>query len=390
MKRHGALRRSRGLGGCLAAAALACAGVASATTPGAYTIQQTDRHAVRVTIVTRGLEYPWSLAFLPDGRMLVTERPGRLRYVEADGALDPTPIGGLPAAVAVAGQGGLHDVVPHPDFARNRLVYIAYVGRSGRGYGTELARGRLDGHRLSDVEVLFRALPKSSGGRHFGGRVVFDGNGHVFLTLGDRGNRPRAQDPGDHAGSIIRLTEDGGVPPDNPFVSIGGARPEIFSLGNRNVQGAAMNPWTGELWAHEHGPQGGDEVNVIRAGVNYGWPIVTHGRNYGIGTRIGEGTHKDGMAQPLHLWTPSIAPSGMAFYDGDRFPGWRGSLLVGALKFRLLSRLEFEGERVVHEEWMLKDVIGRVRDVRVGPDGYVYLLNDAPDGVIARLEPEGG
>ena len=390
MKRHGALRRSRGLGGCLAAAALACAGVASATTPGAYTIQQTDRHAVRVTIVTRGLEHPWSLAFLPDGRMLVTERPGRLRYVEADGALDPTPIGGLPAAVAVAGQGGLHDVVPHPDFARNRLVYIAYVGRSGRGYGTELARGRLDGHRLSDVEVLFRALPKSSGGRHFGGRVVFDGNGHVFLTLGDRGNRPRAQDPGDHAGSIIRLTEDGGVPPDNPFVSIGGARPEIFSLGNRNVQGAAMNPWTGELWAHEHGPQGGDEVNVIRAGVNYGWPIVTHGRNYGIGTRIGEGTHKDGMAQPLHLWTPSIAPSGMAFYDGDRFPGWRGSLLVGALKFRLLSRLEFEGERVVHEEWMLKDVIGRVRDVRVGPDGYVYLLNDAPDGVIARLEPEGG
>ena len=390
MKRHGALRRSRGLGGCLAAAALACAGVASATTPGAYTIQQTDRHAVRVTIVTRGLEHPWSLAFLPDGRMLVTERPGRLRYVEADGALDPTPIGGLPAAVAVAGQGGLHDVVPHPDFARNRLVYIAYVGRSGRGYGTELARGRLDGHRLSDVEVLFRALPKSSGGRHFGGRVVFDGNGHVFLTLGDRGNRPRAQDPGDHAGSIIRLTEDGGVPPDNPFVSIGGARPEIFSLGNRNVQGAAMNPWTGELWAHEHGPQGGDEVNVIRAGVNYGWPIVTHGRNYGIGTRIGEGTHKDGMAQPLHQWTPSIAPSGMAFYDGDRFPGWRGSLLVGALKFRLLSRLEFEGERVVHEEWMLKDVIGRVRDVRVGPDGYVYLLNDAPDGVIARLEPEGG
>ena len=390
MKRHGALRRSRGLGGCLAAAALACAGVASATTPGAYTIQQTDRHAVRVTIVTRGLEHPWSLAFLPDGRMLVTERPGRLRYVEADGALDPTPIGGLPAAVAVAGQGGLHDVVPHPDFARNRLVYIAYVGRSGRGYGTELARGRLDGHRLSDVEVLFRALPKSSGGRHFGGRVVFDGNGHVFLTLGDRGNRPRAQDPGDHAGSIIRLTEDGGVPPDNPFVSIGGARPEIFSLGNRNVQGAAMNPWTGELWAHEHGPQGGDEVNVIRAGVNYGWPIVTHGRNYGIGTRIGEGTHKDGMAQPLHQWTPSIAPSGMAFYDGDRFPGWRGSLLVGALKFRLLSRLEFEGERVVHEEWMLKDVIGRVRDVRVGPDGYVYLLNDAPDGVITRLEPEGG
>ena len=240
------------------------------------------------------------------------------------------------------------------------------------------------------MEVLFQALPKSGGGRHFGGRVVFDGKGHVFLTLGDRGDRPRAQDLGDHAGSVIRLTEDGGVPPGNPFVSVAGARPEIFSLGNRNVQGAAMNPWTGELWAHEHGPQGGDEVNAIRAGVNYGWPVITYGRNYGVGTRIGEGARKAGMAQPLHQWTPSIAPSGMAFYAGDRFPGWRGSLLVGALKFRLLTRLEFDGERVVHEERMLEDVVGRIRDVRVGPDGFVYLLNDHPSGVIARLEPEDG
>ena len=383
-------KRSRRLGVCLVAAALACADVAKARTPGAYTIQQTERHAVRVTIVTDGLEHPWSLAFLPDGRMLVTERSGRLRYVEADGTLDPTPIDGLPAAVAPAGQGGLHDVALHPDFARNRLVYFAYAGGSGGRYGTELARGRLDGHRLAGVEVLFRALPKSRGGRHFGGRVVFDGNGHVFLTLGDRGDRPRAQDLGDHAGSIVRLAEDGGVPPDNPFASTAGAKPEIFSLGNRNVQGAAMNPWTGELWTHEHGPQGGDEVNVIRAGANYGWPVVTYGRNYGLGTSIGEGTHKDGMAQPLHQWTPSIAPSGMAFYDGDRFPGWRGSLLVGALKFRLLVRLELEGERVVREERMFEDVLGRIRDVRVGPDGLVYLLNDHSDGVIARLEPEDG
>ena len=220
--------------------------------------------------------------------------------------------------------------------------------------------------------------------------MAFDGKGHVFLTLGDRGDRPRAQDPGDHAGSVIRLTEDGGVPPDNPFVSVAGAKPEIFSLGNRNVQGAAMNPWTGELWTHEHGPQGGDEVNVIRSGVNYGWPVITHGRNYGIGTRIGEGTRKAGMAQPLHQWTPSIAPSGMAFYDGDKFPEWRGSLLVGALKFRHLARLELDGERVVHEERMLEDVLGRIRDVRVGPDGFVYLLNDHPNGVIARLSPEDG
>ena len=377
------------LGGWLVAAVLACPWVA-VPAAGESLVERTERHPVRVDVLTRGLEHPWSLAFLPDGRMLVTERPGRLRYVSADGVLDPTPIGGLPPEVAAAGQGGLHDVVLHPRFPSNGLVYIAYAGRSGGGTGTELARGRLDGHRLADVEVLFRALPKSRGGRHFGGRVVFDGHGHVFLTLGDRGDRPRAQDLGDHAGSIIRLTEDGGVPPDNPFLSVAGARPAIFSLGNRNVQGAAMHPRTGELWAHEHGPQGGDEVNVIRAGVNYGWPIVTYGRNYGIGTRIGEGTHKEGVAQPLHQWTPSIAPSGMAFYDGDRFPGWRGNLLVGALKFRLLVRLELDGERVVHEERMLVDAIGRIRDVRVGPDGYVYLLTDHPDGVVARLAPEGG
>ena len=379
-----------GLGSFLAAAALVCASTAGATTPGAYTVLQTERHAVRVTILTDGLEHPWSLAFLPDGRMLVTERAGRLRYVEADGTLDRTPIRGLPSAVAEAGQGGLHDVVLHPEFAENRLVYIAYAGRNGRRYGTELARGRLDGHRLEDVEVLFRALPKSHGGRHFGGRVVLDGRGHVFLTLGDRGERPRAQDLGDHAGSIIRLAEDGDVPADNPFVSTRGARPEIFSLGNRNVQGAVLNPWTGELWAHEHGPQGGDEVNVIRSGANYGWPVITYGKNYGIGTTIGEGTHRDNVAPPVHQWTPSIAPSGMAFYDGDRFPDWRGSLLVGALKFRLLVRLELDGERVVREERMLEDVLGRIRDVRVGPDGLVYILNDHPNGVIARLEPEGG
>ena len=356
----------------------------------ADTIERTERHNVRVRILTRGLERPWSLAFLPDGRMLVTEREGRLRYVAADGTLDPTPISGLPEAVTERRQGGLHDVVLHPDFPRNRLVYLAYAGRGSGGYGTELARGRLNGHRLTDVEVLFRALPKSFGGRHFGGRVVFDGKGHVFLTLGDRGYRPSAQDLGSHAGSVIRLTEDGRVPPDNPFQTVAGARPEIYSLGNRNIQGAAVHPRTGELWTHEHGPQGGDEVNIIRAGVNYGWPVITYGRNYGIGTRIGEGTHKEGMAQPLYQWTPSIAPSGMAFYDGDRFPRWRGNLLVGALAFRLLARLELDGERVVREERLLENRLGRIRDVRVGPDGYVYLLSDETSGVIARLESAGG
>ena len=374
---------------CLASVAVVLA-LAWSGTVTADTIEQTDRHAVRVRILTRGLEHPWSLAFLPDGRMLVTERAGRLRYVAADGTLDPTPISGLPESLSARRQGGLHDVVLHPRFAQNRLVYFAYAGKGTGGYGTELARGRLDGHRLTGVEVLFRALPKSWGGRHFGGRVVFDGTGHVFLTLGDRGDGPRAQDPGDHAGSVIRLNGDGSIPQNNPYRSLAGARPEIYTLGNRNVQGAAMNPWTRELWTHEHGPQGGDEVNVIRAGVNYGWPVITYGRNYGTGTRIGEGTHKQGIAQPLHQWTPSIAPSGMAFYDGDRFPGWRGNLLVGALKFQLLVRLELDGERVVREERILKGVIGRIRDVRVGADGYVYLLSDERDGVIARLEPTDG
>ena len=377
------------LRGCLAAGAvlLVLGGWESA---GADAVERTELHNVRVRILTRGLVRPWSLAFLPDGRMLVTEREGRLRYVAADGTLDPTPISGLPEAVAERRQGGLHDVVLHPDFPRNRLVYLAYAGRGTGGYGTELARGRLDGHRLTDVEVLFRALPKSFGGRHFGGRVVFDRKGHVFLTLGDRGNRPSAQDLGNHAGSVIRLYEDGRVPPDNPFRTVAGARPEIYSSGNRNIQGAAIHPRTGELWTHEHGPQGGDEVNIIRAGVNYGWPVITHGRNYGIGTRIGEGTHKEGLAQPLHQWTPSIAPSGMAFYDGDQFPGWRGNLLVGALAYRLLARLELDGERVVREERLLENRLGRIRDVRVGPDGYVYLLSDETSGVIARLEPAGG
>ncbi len=373
---------------CLAAAIVLALGWSGITN--ADTVERTERHTVRVHILTRGLDHPWSLAFLPDGRMLVTERSGRLRYVAADGTLDPTPISGLPEALAERGQGGLHDVALHPRFSQNRLVYVAYSGKGAGGYGTELARGRLDGYRLAGVEVLFRALPKSWGGRHFGGRVVFDGNGHVFLTLGDRGGRARAQDPGDHAGSIIRLDEDGGIPRDNPYRSVAGARPEIYTLGNRNVQGAAMNPWTGELWTHEHGPQGGDEVNVIRAGVNYGWPVITYGRNYGTGTRIGEGTRKEGMAQPLHRWTPSIAPSGMAFYDGDRFPAWRGNLLAGALSFRLLVRLELDGERVVREERMLRGVLGRIRDVRTGPDGYVYLLSDERNGVIARLEPTDG
>ena len=340
----------------------------------------------RAVTVTWDLEYPWGLAFLPDGRLLVTERPGRLRIVAADGRLDPQPVQGVPAVAAV-GQGGLLDVALHPDFAKNRLVYLSYAGEGPGGYGTEVARGRLDGNALRDLQVIFRMQPKSRAGHHFGSRLVFDGKGHLYVTLGDRGEMERAQRLDDHAGSVIRLHDDGRVPADNPFVGKPGAKPEKFTLGNRNLQGAALHPQSGLLWTHEHGPQGGDEINIIRAGVNYGWPVITFGRNYGTGTQIGEGTARPGMAQPLLQWTPSIAPSGMAFYTGERFPKWKGNLFVGALKFQMLVRLQLDGERVVHEERLLQGVLGRIRDVRQGPDGLLYLLIDSDKGRIVRLEP---
>jgi aldose sugar dehydrogenase len=352
----------------------------------AQQVVKTDEHSLRVVVIAQGLDHPWSIAWLPDGRVLVTERAGRLRVMTKDMKLDPRPIAGLPP-VEEYGQGGLFDVVPHPRFAENQLVYFAYAAKGADGVGTELARAKLAGDRLENVEVLFRQQPKGRTGRHFGGRIVFDRAGYVYLTLGDRGEMERAQRPDDHAGSVIRLHDDGRVPQDNPFVGKPGIRPEKFTLGNRNMQGAAFHPRTGELWTHEHGPQGGDEVNVIRAGLNYGWPVITYGANYGTGTKIGEGTSKAGMAAPLHYWVPSIAPSGMAFYEGDKLPRWRGDLLVGALRDEMLVRLKLDGEKVIKEERMLKGTLGRIRDVRVGPDGYVYLVVDSSRGVIARLEP---
>ncbi len=344
-----------------------------------------ERERFRVVTLVRGLEHPWGLAFLPDGDMLVTERPGRLLHVDAR-TLTPRGVRGLPP-IATVGQGGLLDVTLHPDFTSNRLIYFSFAGAGDDGAGTEVARARLDGDSLKDVQIIFRALPKSGGGRHFGSRLLFDADGYLLITLGDRGDRPRAQDTGDHAGSIIRINDDGSVPDDNPFAKTPGARPEIYTYGNRNVQGIALDPETGRVWAHEHGPQGGDEVNILAAGRNYGWPVITYGRNYVTGTKIGEGTHKEGMEQPRHQWTPSIAPSGMTLYTGDKFPAWRGNLFVGALKYRLLVRLELDDEKIVHEERMLEDVLGRIRDVRTGPDGYIYLLTDHGDGVLARLEP---
>ena len=346
---------------------------------------RSDEHAYRVIKVVEGLEQPWSLAFLPDGRFLVSEKAGRLRLVQ-NGRLNPRPVDGLPE-ITVHGQGGLQDVALHPQFEKNQLVYLAYAGRGSDGVGTELARGRLVGQRLEGVEVLFKQSPKGRAGQHFGGRIVFDREGFVYLTLGDRGERDRAQRPDDHAGSVIRLHDDGRVPKDNPFVGRAGWKPEKFTLGNRNMQGAALHPQTGALWTHEHGPQGGDEVNVMRPGVNYGWPVITYGANYGFGTKIGEGTHKPGMQQPIHYWVPSIAPSGMAFYVGDNFPRWKGDLFVGALRDQMLVRLKLDGEKVVSEERLLKGVLGRIRDVRVGPDGFIYLLTDEAHGVLARLEP---
>jgi glucose/arabinose dehydrogenase len=347
-----------------------------------------EEHTFRVVRLVEGLEHPWGMAFLPDGRMLVTERPGRLRVVDKSGRLEPRPIAGLPPIVA-QGQGGLLDVALHPRFTNNNLVYLAFVARGEGGIGTEVARGRLAGDHLENVQVIFRMQPKSGTGRHFGSRLVFDREGYLFITLGDRGEQERAQRPDDHAGSVIRLHDDGRVPSGNPFVGKTGWKPEKFTLGNRNMQGAALHPQTGALWTHEHGPQGGDEVNVIRAGANYGWPVITYGVNYGIGTKIGEGTQKAGMTQPVHYWVPSIAPSGMAFYAGDQFPRWRGDLFVGALRDEMLVRLKLDGEKVVKEERLLKRALGRVRDVRSGPDGLLYLLTDSPSGALLRLEPAG-
>lgn len=356
--------------------------------PAQAQVVRSKDHVFRVVTIVEGLEHPWGLAFLPDGRKLVTERPGRLRIVGKDGKLEAQPVAGVPA-VAATGQGGLLDVALHPRFIENSLVYLSYSARGDGGVGTEVARGRLAGGGLVDVRIVFSQLPKGGGGRHFGSRLVFDREGFLYITQGDRGEMERAQKPDDHAGSVIRLHDDGRVPADNPFRGKAGWKPEKYTLGSRNIQGAALHPRTGRLWTHEHGPQGGDEINVIRAGANYGWPVITYGVNYGTGTRIGEGTHKAGMEQPLYYWVPSIAPSGMAFYTGDKFPRWQGDLFVGALRDQMLVRLKVEGEKVVSEERMLKNVLGRIRDVRDGPDGFLYLLTDERSGVLARLEPVG-
>lgn len=342
-----------------------------------------SQHRFRLVKILDGLEHPWGLAFLPDGSMLVTERPGRLRRIK-QGRPDPAPVAGVPQVYA-SGQGGLLDVVPHPRFDENHLIYLSYASPGTGGGATAVARGRLVGNRLEDVEEIYVALPRTRGSRHFGSRLVFS-DGHLYITAGERGDPDRAQALGDPAGSVIRLHEDGRIPVDNPFVDQAGVTPEIYTYGNRNPQGMAKDPVTGEIYLVEHGPKGGDELNLIESGVNYGWPVITYGLSYS-GFKIGEGTHKAGMAQPVHYWTPSISPSGLMIYDGDAFPNWRGSFFIGALSARLLDRLEIQDGKVAVEEYLLEDWGRRIRDVRQGPDGLIYLLTDARNGMLLRLEP---
>ncbi len=355
------------------------------TPSGVATAQEvrSERATLKVVSVAQGLDHPWGLAFLPDGRLLVTERVGRMRIIERDGKVGAA-LANVPAVVA-QGQGGLLDVLLDRQFASNRTLYFSYSEPGEGGAGTSVARARLGAGGLEEVRVIFRQSPKVRGGLHFGSRIVQARDGSLFVALGDRYQRERAQELGNHLGKLVRIRPDGQVPPDNPFVGRAGALAEIWSYGHRNVQGAALHPGTGDLWTVEHGAQGGDEVNRPLAGRNQGWPVITYGRDYS-GASIGEGTAKAGMEQPLHFWDPSIAPSGLAFYDSDAIPGWKGNLLVGSLKFRLLSRLELDGNRVVREERLLQSLNERIRDVRVGPDGLVYLLTDSSEGRVLRLE----
>lgn len=342
---------------------------------------------VTAETVVGGLEHPWALAFLPDGRILVTERPGRLRIVDTNGRLSE-PLAGVPAVHAVS-QGGLLDVALDPDFAQNQLVYLSFSEPGDGGTsGTAVARGRLGNGRLDNVEVIYRQEPKVRSGGHFGSRLVFSRDGMLFITQGDRQAatfRGQAQQLTSGIGKIVRVNRDGSIPADNPFVGRSDARPEIWSYGHRNVQAAALHPETGLLWTVEHGAMGGDELNRPEKGKNYGWPVITYGRDYS-GASIGEGAQKEGMEQPVYYWDPVIAPSGMTFYTGDRYPGWNGSAIVGGMGVRALVRLTIANDRVTAEERYLGGQ--RIRDVQQGPDGLLYLVTDEDDGKLLRVVPK--
>jgi glucose/arabinose dehydrogenase len=364
---------------------LVCAAPATAQAPRSPTPDPKPLPA-RVASVVSGLEHPWGLAFLPDGDMLVTERPGRLRRITKDGKIS-APTAGLPK-IFVSGQGGLLDVVLSPNFAEDRLVYFSFAEPGEGGAGTAVARGRLGERGLENAQVVWRQQPKVQGPNHWGSRIVFAHDGTMFVTMGDRYSyRDRAQDLSVTLGKVVHINADGSVPRDNPFVGRDGARPEIWSYGHRNVQAATLDPQTGQLWTVEHGARGGDELNHPQAGKNYGWPVITYGVDYS-GAKIGEGTAKPGMEQPVYYWDPVIAPSGAVFYTGSAYAGWRGSLLVGSLTPGGLVRLVLENERVAREErYREGDLDERVRDVVQGPDGLVYLLTDSRNGRVLRLDP---
>ena len=377
----------------LAAAAIACSRPAASTAQQSAAAQaspqpRSTEGVVRAETYATGLVHPWALAFLPDGRLLVTERPGRLRIVGTDGSLS-APLGGVPEVVA-RGQGGLLDVALDPKFAENQLIYLSYAGPEDGKAGTHVARGRLAADRLEDVRVIYRQKPPLSGGGHYGSRLVFARDGTLFITQGDRmADRAFPQQLNMGQGKIVRINTDGSIPKDNPFVGRDGALPEIWSYGHRNVQAAALHPETGQLWTVEHGARGGDELNHPEKGKNYGWPVITYGIDYS-GARIGEGTAKEGMEQPVYYWDPVIAPSGMVFYSGDRYPGWKGSIFVGSMTPGALVRLVLERGRVTTEERYLGDMGERIRDVQQGPDGLLYLVTDSPNGRVLRVVPATG
>jgi glucose/arabinose dehydrogenase len=343
---------------------------------------------IMIETFAKGLDHPWALAFLPDGRILVTKRPGGMHIVAKDGKISPA-FAGVPKVFA-SGQGGLHDVVLDRFYAENRTIYFCYAEPVSGGARTALARARLleEGTpRLADVAVIFHQDGPLSSGNHFGCRIAQTPDNDLFLTLGEHfTTRDQAQNLANHLGKIVRIQPDGSVPPDNPFVGRQGAKPEVWSWGHRNPQGLALHPVTGRLWEHEHGPRGGDEINIIEKGKNYGWPVIGYGIDYN-GAKIHKSTHKEGMEQPVWYWVPSIAPSGMAFYTGNLFPTWRGNLFVGALAGQILVRLELDGEKVLREERLLQELHERVRDVRQGPDGALWLATDNSSGRILRLAP---
>ncbi len=370
----------------MAAAALAALSLVPLTQACSARSFETELAMLDVTTVADGLVHPWGLAFLPRGDMLVTERPGRLRIVGSDGRISE-PIAGVPDVYDV-GQGGLLDVRLAPDFAESKVIFLSYAEPGEGGGATAVARARLDrdAMALRDLEVIFRQTPKSRGGRHFGSRIVFRDDGTLWITIGDRGERERAQNLTINRAQVIRINPDGSIPEDNPFVGAPDRLPEVWSYGHRNAQGAAKHPETGALWLHEHAAQGGDEVNIPAAGKNYGWPVIHYGEDYG-GGQFGEGTKKAGYAQPIYYWDPSIAPSGMAFYTHTRVPAWQGDAFVGALKYRMLVRLDVENNRIIHEERMLRELDHRIRAVDQGPDGSLYLLTDARNGRILKVTP---